>query len=176
MFSKETAYKFEYTNHSKEKKSEYEIVNHILTFNCRFNQQYIVNVEEYPNDVFVIKFHLKSHTRSDKKYSLTTNLNDMGRVVATCLTIMMWFLTEKNPKASFGFVGANSIDEKGTSKRFKIYERLMSNVFSPLKFAHYTFLKSNAYLLLNRDKYTTTTELEKGLENITQMFESLYEI
>jgi hypothetical protein len=176
MFDKVTSYKFVYATNHKERKGEYEVLNHILTFDCRFNHHYIVNVEEYPNDIYVIKFHLKSHSLSDEKYSLTTGFNDMGRIVATCLNIMVWFLNTRNEKASFGFIGASSKDEKGISKRFKIYAHLMKNVFTPLKFVHYQFEAKNAYLLLNREKYTTHKEIEKGLTDITQMFEQLYEI
>ncbi len=176
MFDKNSAYAFTYLTNHKEKRGEYEIVNHILTFTCRYNHQYIVNVEEYTHAVFVVKFHLKSHSLSKNKYNLTTGFNDMGRVVATCLTIMVWFLRDKNPKASFGFIGAHSINEVGTSKRFKIYTLLMANIFTPMKFVHYEFQKENAYLLLNREQFNNSTELENGLSKITQMFHDLYEI
>lgn len=94
----------------------YEEIKH--TFNCRFNQQYIVNVERYDNEIYIIKFHLKNHSNSDNKYSILSGLHDMPRILATCIKIML-DIYDKNPYASFGFIGANSLGEtQNNTKRF----------------------------------------------------------
>jgi len=64
----------------------------------------------------------------------------------------MLFFYDKNPYASFGFIGSNDLGESESStKRFNFYKKLMETFFSPLKFQHLEYPKRSAYLLLNRD-------------------------
>lgn len=39
-----------------------------LTFKDRNNYQYMVHAEEYFEQFYVVKFYLKTHTKSDKRY------------------------------------------------------------------------------------------------------------
>lgn len=67
----------------------------------------------------------------------------------------MGYKLKENPNASFGFTGApleSEIDEKSKpTKRFRVYKRIMENLFSPERFAHYQLEQSSIYLLINRN-------------------------
>jgi hypothetical protein len=162
MFDK--PYQFIYCNYKIVKTDQVVYKEHKLLFKCRFNNRYIVNVEEYENFVYVIKFHLKSHSLSKNKYKLRTNLKDANRVIMTCINIMLFFY-EKNPYSSFGFIGSNDLGEsENATKRFNFYKRLMETFFSPIKFVHLEYPKRSAYLLLNRDNLKPS--LKKEIESL----------
>lgn len=166
----DSSYKFRYCNHIKIQKGQYHVVEHILTFSSKSKHRYIVRVEEYPHIVYAVKFHLKRHSLSDKKYNIETNLNDPLKVIGTCVEIMLYFY-RKNPFATFAFIGANSIFElnRKNTRRFKIYKQIMENSFSVITFNHLVYEDESAYILLNKDN------LEDNLfEKIEQMFMSFY--
>src|SRR5688572_5164650 len=94
MFDK--YYQFNYCNYIKHTKGDLVYKEHKLTFTCRFNQRYIVNVEEYQNWIFVVKFHLKSHSNSENKYSLRTKFGDANRVIMTCIHISAYVLLNRD--------------------------------------------------------------------------------
>lgn len=124
---------------------------HLYTFRCRNNYQYMVIVEEYDYNFFAIKFHLKKDRDNKKKYEILTNYNDAPRVIRTCVDIMI-ALYNKNPYCSFGFKGSNSDSElPANTKRFRIYKQVMEYFFSLEKFFHFYDKNSIAYLLLNKD-------------------------
>ena len=165
-----SSYEFRYCNHNNIKKGQYNVREHILTFSCKKANQYIVHVEEYPHFIYVIKFHLKSHRLSEKKYNLQTNLHDPLTVIGTCVEIMLYFY-KKNPFASFAFIGANSLNEENVknTKRFKVYRRIMENAFSPFTFNHLIYEDESAYVLLNKDN------IEDNLfEKVEEIFKECY--
>jgi hypothetical protein len=81
-----------------------------------------------------------------------TNNHDAAKVINTSLEVMRHFLLNKNKKASFGFSGAASLEENENleTKRFRIYRKIMENLFSPTNFFHYQLPERNIYLLVNR--------------------------
>ncbi len=169
MFDKPYIYKS--VGHTKSVSEPY-LKLYRYTFKCRFNHSYIICVEEYERDIFIVKFHLKNHKNSDKKYNLLTKLNDASRIIATNVKVMM-DIYEKNPLASFGFIGANIInteteeeEQKVSTKRFKVYSRVMYNLISPLKFTHYEYPDESAYLLLNKANVLNFPQLKEELENL----------
>ncbi len=141
--------------------------DHLFSFNCRHNHQYIVHVEEYDFQLFILKFHLKNHSDSPKKYQIESKLFDMPRVLKTCLNITIDEFYKKNQKASFGFVGAYSDGESPeNTKRFRVYQKIMGNLFSPLAFEHHKYLKNSAYLLINKLAKQHEPQLLNGIENL----------
>ena len=147
-----SSYSFRYCSHSKPK-GQNSVITHILTFNCRKNQQYIVYVEEYPHSMFAIKFFLKNHRLSENKYKLITGFNDQIRVFSTCIKIMEYFY-QKNPYSSFTIIGETLLNEPTylNTKRFRVYKRILENLFSPFRFFHLSFPAKSAYMLVNKDK------------------------
>ena len=166
----DSSYKFRYCNNTKSQKGQYHVVEHILTFSSKIKYRYIVHVEEYPHFVYVIKFHLKNHSKSDKKYNFETHIQDPLKVIGTCIEIMLDFY-RKNPFASFAFIGANSILEtnRRNTRRFKIYRRIMENSFSVITFKHFIYEDESAYFLLNKDNSESDLFIK-----IEQMFSSCF--
>lgn len=166
----DTHYKFNYIDKKLILQGALQYKEHKFTFTCSKNNRYIVNVEEYDHNVFVIKFHLNAHSGSRNKYSILVKTHNASPVIRTCIEIML-FIYRKNPYASFGFIGANLIKEVShkNTKRFRLYRKIMENLFSPIHFSHYKYVEKSAYLLLNRDNQ------EKGLiEKIETLFKTYY--
>lgn len=166
----DSSYKFRYCNYQDIKQGQYNVRKHILTFSCKKKIQYIVHVEEYPHYTYGVKFYLKNHRLSRRKYNLLTNLHDPLSVIGTCVEIMLYFYA-KNSFASFAFIGANSLKEHTgkNTKRFRIYRRIMENSFSPFTFSHRTYEDKSAYLLLNKDNVE-----QNLLEKVEKIFAYCY--
>lgn len=146
-----TVLPFRYVNNSKIEREGQRVIEHKLTFSCN-NHKYIVNVEQYECDLFVVKFYLHSHRLSKNKYKLLTDLNNAGPVIRTCLDILLFFY-HKNPYSSFLVVGESGIKESQVeTKRFLIYKRIFESLFSSVVFWHYTYPEKSAYMLLNKQQ------------------------
>lgn len=147
---------------------------HRFTFRCKQNHRYVVLLEEYERDFFGIKFFLKALSRSSKRFQQLTNFYDAPAVINTCLEIMGYKLKE-NPKASFGFTGAPLETEKNhtdrPTKRFRLYKRIMENLFSPERFVHYQVEQANIYLLINRTSESPQELANWATEMLRQNFE-----
>lgn len=118
------------------------------------HQWYWVWVEVYDQNFYALKFHLKAHKDSSNKYHLMTGLNEARAVIHTCIAIMKE-VAALNPQSSFGFIGANMLNESTYStKRFRIYSVMMATYFTEDVFEHYVLMDKSAYLLVRR------TELE----------------
>ncbi len=173
MFDISTSYQY----HSCGKKQAYDgdvpFLRHTLAFrSTRSKQQYLVEVDEFEDfNLFFIKFYLKNHRLSKKRFSLHSGLNEAPHCIATCLKIMLEFY-EKNPYRSFGFIGAASESEaKNNTKRFQLYSRVMAARFSDIHFQHYQHKPSSVYLLLNRDYLENHPNLQ---QEITEYFTKNY--
>jgi len=167
----DTHYDFKTIMSRDPREGEHFQKEHKLTFSCKKNQRYIVNVEEYLHDIYIIKFHLKSHSDSEDKYRILTHFNDAAKIISTCTEIMISFY-KNNDKASFGFIGAQFVgdEDQSNTKRFRVYRRVMENLFSPVKFSHYSIPEKSAYLLLNKLNTSVT------LEEIERMFNNYYRV
>ncbi|MBD2753776.1 hypothetical protein IC230_12800 [Spirosoma sp. BT704] len=125
------------------------VETHLFRFKDSKNHAYIIRAEKYPHEVYAIKFHLKAHRLSAKKYSFFTKLNTSIRVLSTCLNVMVG-LYRKNPLASFIVVGANSInEEESNTKRFRLYSQILGSLFPPNKFKHDPQAEKSIYLMVN---------------------------
>jgi hypothetical protein len=147
---------------------------HRFAFRCKRNERYAVLLEEYEGDFFGIKFFRNALSKSSKRFQQMTNFYDAPVVINTCLEIMRYKLNE-NPRASFGFTGAPLESEKDDvtkpTKRFRLYKRIVENLFSPERFVHYQVEQANIYLLINR-----TSESPQELANwATEMLRQNYE-
>jgi hypothetical protein len=165
-----TFYSFKYRNKEKPNFSNetYDYV-HRLTFTSKHNQKYIVRVEEYEKQsLYAVKFYLKNHSLSDKKYSISTNFGDATVIIRTCIEIMLYFYREKNGLASFVFIGATDVSETSdtNTKRFRVYTAIMEFYLTPKRFKHFSFAPQSLYLMLNMQQNDTILqEIETILEN-----------
>lgn len=127
---------------------------------------YIVRVEEYEYNIYAVKFYQKSHSLSKNKYRLMTNTFEPRRIINTCINIML-SIYDKNAHASFGFVGANSIDEEESyrTKRYRVYSRLVATYFSNKYFFHKENIEKSAYMLINNIALRKDPNLIKEIES-----------
>lgn len=143
----DSGYSVRYASRSQPFGASYTL--HILTFRCRFNRQYIIHVEQYENQVFGVKFHLKDHRDSPRKYNLLTGINDPFRVLSTVVVAMQYF-EKRFPLASFAFFGAELEKEPiENTKRFRVYRPIMENFFPLEEYEHQILLQESFYLMLN---------------------------
>ena len=153
----DTSYPVRYIHHTTLPGAPY--TDHLLTFTCRFNHQYLIHVEEYAHLVFGVKFHLKAHQDSNRRYSLMTKFNDTPRVLATIVQAMKLFEV-KHHLATFAFFGAELEGESAdNTKRFRVYKPIMENFFNDAKYDHQFLASESFYLILNRAHEQQNTAL-----------------
>lgn len=135
------------------------------------HQTYWVWVEVYRHNFYAVKFHLKAHRYSEHKYSVMTGLNEPRQCIRTVMAIM-FDVANSNPRASFGFIGANMQGESEVyTKRFRVYERFMVSYFSNVEYMHKVNYAKSAYILLNRNGLAANANL---LGDITEGFRLMY--
>ncbi|MBA7488295.1 MAG: hypothetical protein HG422_04595 [Prevotella sp.] len=129
------------------------------------NLWYIVLVEQYEHEVFAVKFYPKAWQNSKYKYRKLTNTREPRRVIYTCINIML-SIYKANPTASFGFVGANGVDEDiSETKRYKVYTTIIATYFSDKHFFHKENKEKSAYLLINNLSLSRNPSLVKEIED-----------
>ena len=142
-------------------------------------RRYIAVVEQYKNDIFIIKYYADCHSRSRYKFSYIFNDEKPPRIIRTCINIMLDFY-KNYPEASFGFIGAYSsnkktngvrvTESKSNTQRYRIYKTLMYNFFGKESFAHSTNRKYSGYLIINREKGS----IRVFKKNAEKLFSKLY--
>ena len=117
---------------------------------------------------FAIKFYLKNHADSEDRFKINALT-----IFGTCLRVMQG-LVKEHPAASFFIFGSQSHKDKlnAPSQRFRIYQRMIENVFSPVNFYHYALSIRSIYLVLNKKN----EEPEATLTYLTQMLEDNFEL
>lgn len=143
------------------------------SFNSSY-RRYIVLVEEYPYDVFVPKFYPSTFKNSPHKFNILVNDFEVGRIVRTCINIMLAVYRE-NPGASFAFVGAETItkhkkENKIFTQRYRVYKRVMLEFFNTDNWYHYDDMLTSTYLLIAKTK----PDVETYLKNVIAMFANIY--
>lgn len=144
-------------------------------------QMYIVRVEEYPYHFYGIKFYLKAHALSPQKYNILTGLNEPRAIINTCLHILV-DIYHKDKRASFGFIGAETIlemeERKRTgveklTKRMSFYRRMINSYFPENDdyFIHYIDESKSTYLIVNKMELSTDNTL---IDKINRYFTENY--
>jgi hypothetical protein len=117
--------------------------------------KYLIEVEEYKCDVFIIKFCLASQKNNTKRFNMLTGQNKVGSIVATCIQVILQVL-KRNNEANFGFIGSHTFDpkrkyeeKKECTKRFKIYRYAVYNLIGEESFTHFMEERNSTYLLVN---------------------------
>jgi len=155
------------------------ICTYTYRFKTRYNRVYLVDVEQYQHRIFIVKFYLKNHQDSKKKFNLTTKQvdkdgkvtydNDGWRILSTCLQIMLK-VREKHPDMSGGFIGANREGESLVStKRFLVWSQAALTFFNPESYVHYSNPGASTYFI--QSKRNTNPDL---LVKAQEMFTTLY--
>lgn len=96
--------------------------------------------------MFALKFYAQKDSKSDFKYSHIINKGDVYNILLTCLKAVPIIL-EKYPGASFGFIGARTVDP--VSKRVegfsytqltRIYTKIVEQKIGFETFAHLSYV------------------------------------
>lgn len=136
------------------------------------NLTYMVRVERYDHNMYAVKFYQKNHRHSDKKYQLLSNTFEPRRILYTVMNIMI-DIYKGNPKASFGFIGANCENEDtANTKRYRVYNKLVATRVSNEIFKHVEDKRTSAYMLVNRKELEEYPDL---IEKIEKSFMELYD-
>jgi hypothetical protein len=158
----------------------------LYRFKNDFKQIYIVEIFHYEHNVYAVKFYLKNHSDSKRRYNLcykndfkeglgyATGNSNFIKVLNTILSIVIDII-KKDKLASFGFMGApreNEMDESlnaeninedctvANTKRYKVYHLYVRKYFNPEDF-EYIDSKTSSILLLrnNKNKDVLTEEV-----------------
>ena len=77
----------------------------------------------------------------------------------------MLTIYQNNPKASFGFIGANGFNEDiCCTKRYRVYSRIIATYFSDTHFYHKENIEKSAYMLINNISLDENPNLIKQIE------------
>ena len=136
----------------------------------RSKQIYLVWIDKCIHNVYVIKFHLKNHSSSKRKYNILTNLHEARSVVYTCLMILLNEIYAHDKYASFGFVAANleSEESKENTKRLRFYTTFITTFIGSEVFCHYKYVESSAYLLIPKIAFEKNPNIENEIMNLFQ--------
>jgi hypothetical protein len=147
-------------------------------------RRYQVRVERYEGDIYVIKYYADCHSQSKNKYNLLLKDERPAPIIRTCVNIMLGIYTA-NPSASFGFIGAFSLNKerkgkvvqegKSNTQRFRVYQTLIYNFFGQDTFEHSENVEHSAYLLINRQNDPIGVFKERAEEMFKQLYLSLEE-
>ncbi len=163
----ESSYPFHFIMNEYEEKPD-EGFSHLMLYtfkSTKSNLMYIVRVEVYKYHIYAVKFYLKNMQHSKNKYRIATNTYEPRRIINTCINIML-SIYEKDHKASFGFIGANGMDEDNTccTKRYRFYSRIVATYFSTERFYHKENKEKSAYMLINNEALEENPNLIKEIE------------
>lgn len=132
---------------------------------------YIAHADCHEHDFFAIKFYAKKDRHSEVKYSKIINKGDVSGILVTCAKIIP-LLLEQYPKASFGFVGARTIDNRArkvedykNNQRYRLYRYHIPQLIGNTVFLHKSFRNASAYILLNR-KWPDLSDLESNIKEV----------
>ncbi len=159
-------------NFKPEQSDDWELKKLFAFKSSKNHRKYLVWVEKYSSNVYIIKFHLKSHTNSKTKYNIMTNLFEARPIVNTCMFIL-YDIAQDDENSSFGFIGARMENEgRANTKRYRFYSRITSTYFSEQKFTHYYNEENSTYLLLRNTVLEANPNLVNDIQN---SFSEIYE-
>lgn len=131
-------------------------------FDTEEGERYIINVEQYPYNIFVLKFYPRSLKNSKYKYNVLTKTGHLSKIVRTNIEILINFHNQF-PNSHFGFIGARTyctvqkkyIETGDVTKRFRLYRYAVVNLINPDNFEHHEDEVNNTYLLINSKETKT---------------------
>jgi hypothetical protein len=140
------------------------------------SESYLLEVEEYKYDIYIIKFFPKRLKNNPKRFNVLTGENKLGGIIGTCIYLILQIL-KKSPMANFGFLGSHTIDfkreyeeKKECTKRFKIYRYAVFNLIGEEAFSHFMEEKNSTYLLVNNKH----EDVDRIKDKADQMFDVVF--
>jgi hypothetical protein len=155
---------------------------HIKTYLYKIDTpagKYMVHLEEYVRDTYIIKFYPIRFKKYPNKFQLLSRDNVMQGVVSTSLLIFIQQLVRR-PNASLGFIASASIigstkEDQSNNQRFRIYKQVMENLFGTATFAHFSDMANSAYLMVN--KANNIGEYVNAMQNVfSQLYPDMFNL
>lgn len=136
---------------------ERDSIFHVKTYLYKIDTpagKYMVHLEEYIRETYIIKFYPVRFKKYPNRYNMLSGDGVMQGVVSTSLRIFAEQL-EKCPNASLGFIASASFvghvkEEQANNQRFRIYKQVMENLFGTKTFSHFSDEVNSAYLMVNK--------------------------
>jgi hypothetical protein len=149
------------------------VKTHIYSFRAE-KTRYVVEVEEYSFNIFIIKFYRKSDTMDPLKFNVLTNEFKCSKIIATCVHVLL-HIHRNNSNASFGFLGANTItgnyeEAKESTQRLNIYKKVMMNLIGDTFFEHHIDIIHSTYLMANK----SNVPMDGFVSTVKKLFEEIY--
>lgn len=178
MFDPELSYPYRRVGDHSALTTNRKHIEHLTIYQFNTDKYpYLIEVERYPYHIYVFKFYRRIHKNNKQKFNLMTNENRCSRIVGTCFSIFLTIF-EKNPLASFGFLGAHTIDErkkiiesKSETKRFVVYRQAVQNYFGMETFTHFEDSDLSIYLSISNKNKDVYDIAEKASKIITSLIE-----
>jgi len=176
MFEIATSYRYNKVGDHSNLTVNRKFVERLIIYSFRTESYpYLVEVEQYPYNIYALKFYRRKHKGNKEKFNLMSNEYKCSRIVGTCFSIFM-DIYKKNPLASFGFVGSHTIDKNKSiieplaeTKRFRIYKQAVINYFGTETFTHFSDPHNSVYLAIsnkNKSVFQISDEANKILESL----------
>lgn len=149
----------------------------VLTYSFRSGNYYLVEVEVYTHDIYIVKYFLKKHRSNPLKYNLLTGEHKSAKVISTCIRIML-SIYNKNKNANFGFLGAHiivpggEIESREETKRFRVYKTAVLGLFGEETFTHHRDTEHSTYLMIN-NKNNVEFIKDKAVKMFNDIFPEL---
>ncbi|MDJ0366288.1 hypothetical protein QMK33_14100 [Hymenobacter sp. H14-R3] len=110
-------------------------------------RKYLVEIHAYTNHLYTADFYAK--VQNVNRYRLRTNQQAAGKLGGTVLAILAEVLRH-DPQACFGFIAAAMMNETSdeSTKRFRLYKRMLELKINPLRFTVTTRPKNSTIFIL----------------------------
>jgi hypothetical protein len=166
---------YKYQKVGVDKANNKKHLKEVITYSFRSANYYLVEVEVYQHDIYIIKYYLKKNKSNPLRYNLLTAEHKCAKVISTCIRIMI-SIYNQNTNASFGFLGAHVIkreigyvEPKESTKRFRVYRTTAVRLFGLETFTHHRDFVHSTYLMINNKK-----DVEVIREKAKSMFNELF--
>jgi len=178
MFDPETCYTYRRVGDHSGVTTNRKHVEHLTIYQFSTDRHpYLIEVERYPHQIYVFKFYKRIHKKNKQRFNLMTNEGKCSRIVATCFSIFL-NIYDKNPLASFGFLGAHTIDKrrnieepKSETRRFVVYRQAVQNYFGVETFTHFSNPETSIYLAVSNKNKDVFSIAQKASTIITQLID-----
>lgn len=146
----------------------------VYTYKAFGKITYLITVEKYAYDVYVVKFCDLKDKKSPNRFCKMTNVFEARRLLDTVVHIGKEIF-DINSLASFAFIGNPSPKEYSEkyyhkTKRYRVYATICSYFFEPNTFLHSYRDDLSAYLLVN--SMALSKDIDRK-EKIEVMFKKL---
>lgn len=151
-------------------------------FSIKTKLHYVIYADYHENDFFAIKFYSKKDRKSARKYSNVINKGDVSNILVTCAKTIPELL-KIYPNASFGFIGARTIDSRVNkvegykkNQRYRLYSYHIPQLIGNKTFLHKSYKNVSSYILLNKKNENLENLEESIVKIVTETYPDLLNV